>query len=750
MQQHNQVFVIQVSSGAAASKPPLALPPAGPDPAVLPSEVKYSASLVRGLGLAHLFLGSVIFLLGVLGTWIEPETCWAGAGVWTGLSALLCGLSGVVAHCFWYKNFSIKAFLVTSVVCVVLSVLAIVLSIYAIVNRHKHFQTLLDQMDEHSWFQPYDLNQEHRLTLNISANLLVGFFLELGLALWSSRVGWRGVQSPEFSASNTKRDVDAVDQRSVTPLPSRPGQQVPLAALYQLLQAHPEMLGNKSVEAGLVPPWMSSSLGDHPTHHSMDYQERVNRFLSHAIEDQNPCLSRPLSALLSETRDSASTSTSSGGRCSPADTLPMPPPDQPPGGGQRKETMEREMQERYASSERKVKQTHVDKLPNGHSSNERKVKETHVDTLSNADTSSERKMKQTYVDRLPNGPPSSKRKVKETHADTLSAGDTGSMRKIKETHVDKLPNGHTSSYKKEKVTHVDTLSNRESSSERKVKVTHVDTLSNGDTGSMKKLKETHVDTLSIGDTGSTKKVKETHVDTFRSRRGSEHKPKAPVPVVKRSESLRSNEISNKGSVKDEPTNNVEVTVEKSCKEKKSEVESETSPVATEAVGEKSCKEEKKGIQSETSPTAIKEVATEKSHKGEKSEVQNDISPMVVKVENTSKEDMTKPVTEATDRNVPSKKPDKAEKPKKKKTKKVSESSSQETKPKSNTEEVNCHTAENTDTHKKEKEERKVRKEKKEKRKKEKSNDEKLKNEGKSDDFLSLTSSIQPPSGFEDT
>ncbi|XP_045129806.1 uncharacterized protein LOC123515366 isoform X2 [Portunus trituberculatus] len=610
MQQHNQVFVIQVSSGAAASKPPLALPPAGTDPAVLPSEVKYSASLVRGLGLAHLFLGSVIFLLGVLGTWIEPETCWAGAGVWTGLSALLCGLSGVVAHCFWYKNFSIKAFLVTSVVCVVLSVLAIVLSIYAIVNRHKHFQTLLDQMDEHSWFQPYDLNREHRLTLNISANLLVGFFLELGLALWSSRVGWRGVQSPEFSASNTKRDVDAVDQRSVTPLPPRPGQQVPLAALYQLLQAHPEMLGNKSVEAGLVPPWMSGGLGDHPTHHSMDYQERVNRFLSHAIEDQNPCLSRPLSALLSETRDSASTSTSSGGRCSPADTLPMPPPDQPAGGGQRRETMEREMQERYASSERKMKQTHVDKLPNGHPSNERKGKETHVDTLSNADTSSERKMKQTHIDRLPNGQPSSKRKVKETHVDTLSSGDSGSMKKIKETRVDKLSNGHISSNKKEKVTHVDTLSNRDSSSERKVKVTHVDTLSNrdssserkvkvthvdtlsnGDTGSMKKLKT--VDTLSIGDTGSIKKAKETHVDTFRTRRGSEHKPKAPVPVVKRSESLRSSEVSNKGSVKDEPTNNVEVPAEKCRKEKKSEVESENSSVAMEAVAEKSCKGEKK-------------------------------------------------------------------------------------------------------------------------------------------------------------
>lgn len=62
--QHNQVFVIQVSSGGG-NKPQLALP--APPDSLLPSEVKYSASLVRGLGFAHLLLGAVLFLLGVLG-----------------------------------------------------------------------------------------------------------------------------------------------------------------------------------------------------------------------------------------------------------------------------------------------------------------------------------------------------------------------------------------------------------------------------------------------------------------------------------------------------------------------------------------------------------------------------------------------------------------------------------------------------------------------------------------------------------
>lgn len=82
-------------------------------------------------------------------------------------------------------------------------------------------------------FQPYIVEEEHQLTVSVSANLMVGFALELILALWSTKIGWRGVLAPEFSA--TKRDCDVEDRQSVASLPHQ-GQQVPLAALYQLIQ----------------------------------------------------------------------------------------------------------------------------------------------------------------------------------------------------------------------------------------------------------------------------------------------------------------------------------------------------------------------------------------------------------------------------------------------------------------------------------------------------------------------------------
>ncbi|XP_069938425.1 uncharacterized protein [Cherax quadricarinatus] len=322
--QHNQVFVIQVSSG---TKLPLALP--APPDTLLPSEVKYSASLVRGLGFAHIILGAVLFLLGVLGSWVEPETCWSGAGVWSGMSTMCCGISGLIAHRLWYKNFTIKTFLVSSVVSLVITVLAVILTIYAIVNRQQHYFHLLEQAENNPWFQPYDLDREHRLTLSVSANQLVGFTLELVLSLWSTKVGWRGVHAPEFSAA--RREAMADDCHSVASLP-HPGQQVPLAAIYQLLQAHPELLGSKTLGGGLGTQW-STGLDDRPPYNSMDYQERVSRFLSHAIEDQNTSFSRSPSTLRRETRRAPSPITSSptasctvsgsGGRGSPAETVIM-------------------------------------------------------------------------------------------------------------------------------------------------------------------------------------------------------------------------------------------------------------------------------------------------------------------------------------------------------------------------------------------------------------------------------------------
>ncbi|XP_066982396.1 uncharacterized protein [Macrobrachium rosenbergii] len=227
--QQNKVYVIQVNTMNKGG--PLALP--APGGALLPSEVKYSASLVRGLGCTHLVLGTVLFLLGVLGSWVEPETCWAGAGIWGGIATLACGICGLLAYYLWYKNYTIKAFLVTSVVCVVVSILSIILTIYGLVNRYEHYYYLIERAEKYPWFRPYNQNQEQQLTLSVSANQLVGFILEFILAVWSVKVGWKGVRAEEFSSS--RRDALCDDLQSVVSAPHHNGQ-VPLAALYQLLQ----------------------------------------------------------------------------------------------------------------------------------------------------------------------------------------------------------------------------------------------------------------------------------------------------------------------------------------------------------------------------------------------------------------------------------------------------------------------------------------------------------------------------------
>ncbi|XP_068220667.1 micronuclear linker histone polyprotein-like [Palaemon carinicauda] len=298
--QQNQVYVIQVNTKTKGG--PLALP--APGDALLPSEVKYSASLVRGLGCTHLVLGAVLFLLGVLGSWVEPETCWAGAGIWSGIATIACGICGILAHHLWYKNYAIKAFLVTSVVSVVISTLAIILTIYALVNRYEHYYYLVERAEKYPWFRPYNQNQEQQLTLSVSANQLVGFILEFFLAFWSVKIGWKGVRAEEFSSS--RRDAMCDDLQSVVSVPHHNGQQIPLAALYQLLQAHPELLGSKNINGSLGHPWING-LDDRPSHRSMDYQERVSRFLSHAIEDHNASFSRSPSVFQGEVRENSPT-----------------------------------------------------------------------------------------------------------------------------------------------------------------------------------------------------------------------------------------------------------------------------------------------------------------------------------------------------------------------------------------------------------------------------------------------------------
>jgi hypothetical protein len=72
-----------------------------PDPARLyPSERRYSALTVGGLGAVHLLLAATSLLLGGLGMALQPDSCWTGrygGGLWLGLAAAAAGAAGILA-----------------------------------------------------------------------------------------------------------------------------------------------------------------------------------------------------------------------------------------------------------------------------------------------------------------------------------------------------------------------------------------------------------------------------------------------------------------------------------------------------------------------------------------------------------------------------------------------------------------------------------------------------------------------------
>lgn len=62
----------------------------------LPSEQRYSSSLVLGLGLVHLVLGVLSLFFGIGGLVLEREVNEFGAGIWNGIAFVICGICGIL------------------------------------------------------------------------------------------------------------------------------------------------------------------------------------------------------------------------------------------------------------------------------------------------------------------------------------------------------------------------------------------------------------------------------------------------------------------------------------------------------------------------------------------------------------------------------------------------------------------------------------------------------------------------------
>ncbi|XP_067004120.2 uncharacterized protein [Anabrus simplex] len=113
---------------------------AQPDAARLyPSERRYSASTVGGLGAVHLALAATCILLAGLdmaqpADFMAP-TDWTGrygGGAWLGMAAALAGLTGILAWRRWYIDNNIRWFFICSCIAGITAVLCLVVTAAAL------------------------------------------------------------------------------------------------------------------------------------------------------------------------------------------------------------------------------------------------------------------------------------------------------------------------------------------------------------------------------------------------------------------------------------------------------------------------------------------------------------------------------------------------------------------------------------------------------------------------------------------
>ena len=88
---------------------------------LLPSERRYSASLVLGLGVVHVIFGALSAVFALMALFVEPEVNRLAAGLWSGIVYLGCGIFGILANTKWYVRHQILWFLFASIFALICS-----------------------------------------------------------------------------------------------------------------------------------------------------------------------------------------------------------------------------------------------------------------------------------------------------------------------------------------------------------------------------------------------------------------------------------------------------------------------------------------------------------------------------------------------------------------------------------------------------------------------------------------------------
>lgn len=205
------VYSVHFKDIISPSSPPLSSPPP------LPSEQRYSANLVLGLGIVHIVLGFLCILFALLAIFTgEEEANQFAAGAWTGPIFVACGLLGILAHTRWYVKWQIWLFLLASVVSTAAAVTCIFLTASGIhLTKAQVWQNLQMQVNT-----PYITNvnpHEAKKSFVVTSNLIVTAILELLWSLVSSYVALQGSKAKEYnfaSSGTSKTDPKALEHQS--------------------------------------------------------------------------------------------------------------------------------------------------------------------------------------------------------------------------------------------------------------------------------------------------------------------------------------------------------------------------------------------------------------------------------------------------------------------------------------------------------------------------------------------------------
>ena len=144
---------------------------------VLPSEKRYSANFVLGLGIVHVAFGLLSATFAILAFFSEPDGNRYAAGLWAGIVYIGCGILGVLAHAKWYVREQIVYFFLGNLGAGASAIIAFALTIYGVHLRSFRVDFIGDA---------------------VTANVLITSVMELAWSVLSARVAIKGAMSDEY------------------------------------------------------------------------------------------------------------------------------------------------------------------------------------------------------------------------------------------------------------------------------------------------------------------------------------------------------------------------------------------------------------------------------------------------------------------------------------------------------------------------------------------------------------------------